>query len=140
MLFGVVDQLQQTSLDVCVYASWDRGGGQSQRDFPSIRCNSTACSVTVARNRSISALASSSTTCSAVLPGRPGLAAANASKLPYFAVRMIVLTVDRSMPHFAATCACVRSLVVTSKNTSYFCEGLSTRLRRRPFPDTFVPT
>ena len=58
----------------------DRAGGQSQRAFPSCRCNATACSVTVARSRSISARASSNAACSRDTPGRPGTAAANAPK------------------------------------------------------------
>ena len=33
-LEGVVDQIQQAGLDVCVHAYRDRAGGQSQRDFP----------------------------------------------------------------------------------------------------------
>src|SRR5918993_3042221 len=54
---GVVDQVEQAGLDVFGDAWRDRAGGQSQRAFPSCRCSATACSVTVARSRSISAVA-----------------------------------------------------------------------------------
>jgi hypothetical protein len=68
VLARVGDQIQQALLHRRVDTRRDQAGGQSQRDFPWYRCRLTACSVTVARNRSISALASSSSTCSRVRP------------------------------------------------------------------------
>ncbi|MGH9251165.1 MAG: hypothetical protein ACRD0W_16820 [Acidimicrobiales bacterium] len=58
----------------------------------------TACSVTVARNLSISTCAASNAACSRLTPGRPGTAAANASKAPCLATRHAVTTVERSTP------------------------------------------
>ena len=78
----VLDQVEQPCLHRRIDPSRDRAGGQSQRAFPSCRCNATACSVTVARNRSISIWAASNAACSRDTPGRPGTAAASASNAP----------------------------------------------------------
>jgi hypothetical protein len=54
-----------------VHPPWDRAGAQSQPAFPSCRCNATACSATVARNRSISVWPRANAACRR-LPGATG--------------------------------------------------------------------
>ena len=63
---GVVHQVQQAGLDACVHSGRDRAGAQSQYAFPSARWMTTACSVTVARSRSISSRAAAIAACSPV--------------------------------------------------------------------------
>jgi hypothetical protein len=63
LLMCVGGQLEQSRFDRRVDPGRDQAGGQSQRDFPWCRCRLTACSVTVARSRSISARASSRPPC-----------------------------------------------------------------------------
>jgi hypothetical protein len=105
-------------------------------DFPWCRCNVTACSVTVARSRSTSARASASAAVSALTPGRPGTAAARASRAPCFAVRQTPTTVDRSTPHFSAASRWVACWVRTCTKISYFSDGAS---RRRSLPGRVRP-
>ncbi|HET9871326.1 MAG TPA: hypothetical protein VFP89_01855 [Propionibacteriaceae bacterium] len=92
------------------------GPALSPKTLPSSRCNATACSVTVARNRSISAFASANAACSAVTPGRPGTAAARAPNAPCFAVRQALTTVDRSTPYLSAASRWVVCPVSTATN------------------------
>ena len=58
----------------------------------------TACSVTVARSRSISSRAAAIAAWSPVWPGRPGTDAVNASNAPSLATRQMCTTVERSDP------------------------------------------
>jgi hypothetical protein len=74
------------------------GNSQFQRAFPSCRCNATACSVTVARSRAISAFAAPNAASWLDWPGRPGTEAANASNAPCLATRHALTTVERSTP------------------------------------------
>ena len=57
---------------------------------------------------------------SADCPGRPGTAAANASRAPCLATRQVCSTVERSTPHRSAASRWVHSLVSTATNISYF--------------------
>ena len=86
-LDSMIDQVKQAGLDTLFHAWRDQAGAQSQRAFPSCRCIATACSVTVARSRSISSLAAAIAACSPDWPGRPGTEAANASNAPCLATR-----------------------------------------------------
>jgi hypothetical protein len=63
---GVVHEIQQAGLDARVHSGRDRAGAQSQCAFPSARWITTACSVTVARSRSISSRAAAIAACSPV--------------------------------------------------------------------------
>src|SRR5699024_5346411 len=96
--YGMADQLEQFFLLRRVDAGGNVAGRHSHPSFPRSRCSDTACSSTVAFNRSISALASSSSICSALRPRLPGTAAVNASIAPLFAVAQIVRIVVRSTP------------------------------------------
>ena len=80
---GVIDQVEQAGLDGGVHAGRDRASGQSQRDFPWYMCRATACSVTVARSRSISLRTSASSATWADCHGRPGTDADSASSAPW---------------------------------------------------------
>jgi len=91
-----------------------------------VKPTSPACSVTVAANRSISALASASSTCSSDMPGRPGCAE-SAANAPSFAARHTETTVERSTPYLAATSRWVPCPVNSATHISYFCEGANTR-------------
>lgn len=64
--------------------------------------------------------------------GRPGTAAANASRAPCLAVRQIPITVERSTPAFSAASRWVACWVRTCTKISYFSDGAS---RRRGLPD-----
>ncbi|MBT8227292.1 MAG: hypothetical protein KJO75_17585 [Dactylosporangium sp.] len=72
----VVDQREQPGLDLGVHAGTDQAGGQPQDNIPWCGCIATACSVTIARSRSISLLASARATASAGAPRGPGTRAA----------------------------------------------------------------
>jgi len=79
---GGADQVEQAGLDGSVHPGRDPASGQSQLDFPWCGCSAAACSVTVARSRSISCRAAASSACSADMPGRPGTDADRASSAP----------------------------------------------------------
>src|SRR5690625_5673990 len=128
----MVHQIQQTGLDGGVYASWNRAGSQSHCVFPSYKCKAIACSATVACNFATCSRVSSSSTCSGVLPARPGLAD-SAARAPSLAVRQIEVTVVRSTRHRAAASRCVYWPVSTCVNTSYFCDGAHRRRVLLPF-------
>lgn len=74
--------------------------------------------------------AASSSTWSAVLPGRPGRVD-NASNAPAFALLQMVATVVRSTRHFAAASTWVYWLVSTPTNSFHFSLGGNTRLGLR---------
>ena len=99
----IVDQVQQVLFHRRIYPGWDRAGGQPHPSFPFSRCSITACSQTVDLSRSISARAASSSTCSVVLPRRPGTEAASASNAPCLAVAQIDRIVVRSIPYASAS-------------------------------------
>ena len=128
---GVLDQIADAGFDGCLYSGRDRANSQSQRDFPRLRCSSIAWAVIVARSCSSSARASSSSTCSALLPGRPGLADSPANA-PSLAERQIVVTVEPSTRHFAAASRWVNCPVNTEVNNSHFSLGGNTRRALRP--------
>lgn len=95
------------------------------------RCSATACSVTVARNRSISAFAAASAASTGAWPGRPGTDAANASSATCLVTRHAVTTVERSTPYRSAGSRCVACPVTIDIHNPYFSLGDS---RRRGFP------
>src|SRR5699024_560278 len=119
---SVVHQVEQSGLDGCVYASWNRAGSQSQCVFPSYKCKAIACSATVACNLATCSRVSSSSTCSGVLPARPVLAD-SAARAPSLAVRQIEVTVVRSTRHRAAASRCVYCAANTSVNAPYAGAG-----------------
>src|SRR5699024_11052863 len=130
---SVVHQVEQSGLDGCVYASWDRAGSQSQCVFPSYKCKAITCSATMVCSLASCSRVSSSSTCSGVLPARHGLAD-SAARAPSLAVRQIEVIVVRSTRHRAAASRWVYWPVNTEVNTSYFCDGANRRRFLLPFP------
>ncbi|MFC5040213.1 hypothetical protein [Ornithinimicrobium kibberense] len=128
----VVNGLEQDCLGGRVDAGRHRGHGhQSSPPFFSSRVSLTASSLTASPSRSISALASSSSTSRALLPGVPGREAASAVRAPSLATCRTRMIVDRSTPALVAACPIVASPRTSCNQISYFADADRTFFGRR---------
>ena len=126
-----VDEPQQHGFGGPVDTGGDRAA-HPQRDFPRSTASSTACSTTVAWNRSTSARnTATSDTSAGGLRAQPGLDDRNAAKAPSRATARNRETTDRPTPASAAACARVIRPESIPTHKSYSCSAVRTLLGLR---------